>query len=70
MIRPHDPKLAESVVSKKSIMTEPHIDFELEHLARITQPLTRDEIEKLLFKLVANFLQREAVLTVVFRRNS
>jgi hypothetical protein len=46
-------------------MTEPHIDFELERLARITQPLPRDEIEKLLFKLVANFLQREAVLTVV-----
>jgi hypothetical protein len=51
-------------------MTEPHIDFELERLARLTQPLPRDEIEKLLFKLVANFLQREAVLTVVFRHNS
>jgi hypothetical protein len=62
MSEPHDPKLAESVGLKKSIMTEPHIDFELERLARITQPLPRDEIEKLLFKLVANFLQREAVL--------
>jgi hypothetical protein len=44
-------------------MTEHHIDFELERIARITRNLPREDIEHLLFTLVCNFLEREAVYT-------
>jgi hypothetical protein len=42
-------------------MTEPHVSIQLERISRITANLPRDALEKFLFKLVGNFLEREFV---------
>jgi hypothetical protein len=42
-------------------MTDPHIAIQIERISRITANLPRDALEKFLFKLVGNFLEREFV---------
>jgi hypothetical protein len=45
------------------MIENPHIDLQLERIARATKHLPRDALEKFLLNLVGNFLKRELVYT-------